>query len=62
LEDLKEPKATMDIQMLIPESHQVIDQGSWSKINAAEISAGEPAGKPRIKEVSWTKLLSLGLN
>ncbi len=62
LEDLKEPKATMDIQMLIPQSHQVIDQGSWSKINVAEIAAGEPAGKPRIKEVSWANLLSLGLN
>ena len=62
LEDLKEPKATMDISMLIPASHQVIDQASWAKINAAEIAAGEPLGKPRVKEASWPKLLSLGLN
>jgi len=62
LEDLKEPKATMDISMLIPASHQVIDQAAWTKINAAEIAAGEPLGKPRVKEVSWPKLLSLGLN
>ena len=62
LEDLKEPKATMDISMLIPASHQVIDQAAWAKINAAEIAAGEPLGKPRVKEVSWPKLLSLGLN
>ena len=62
LEDLKEPKATMDISMLIPASHQVIDQASWAKINAAEIAAGELLGKPRVKEVSWPKLLSLGLN
>ena len=62
LEDLKEPKATMDISILIPASHQVIDQAAWAKINAAEIAAGEPLGKPRVKEASWPKLLSLGLN
>ena len=62
LEDLKEPKATMDISMLIPASHQIIDQAAWATINAAEIAAGEPLGKPRVKEVSWPKLLSLGLN
>jgi len=62
LEDLKEPKATMDISMLIPASHQIIDQAAWGTINAAEIAAGEPLGKPRVKEVSWPKLLSLGLN
>ena len=62
LEDLKEPKATMDISMLIPAGHQIIDQAAWAKINAAEIAAGEPLGKPRVKEASWPKLLSLGLN
>ena len=62
LEDLKEPKATMDISMLIPAGHQIIDQAAWAKINAAEIAAGELLGKPRVKEVSWPKLLSLGLN
>ena len=62
LEDLKEPKETMDISMLIPSGHQIIDQAAWAKINNAEIAAGEPLGKPRIKEASWPKLLSLGLN
>lgn len=62
LEDLKEPKATMDISILIPTAHQIIDQSAWAKINAAEVAAGESVGKPRIKEVSWSKLLSLGLN
>jgi ferredoxin--NADP+ reductase len=52
----------MDISMLIPAGHQVIDQAAWAKINVAEIAAGEPLGKPRVKEVSWPKLLSLGLN
>jgi ferredoxin--NADP+ reductase len=62
LEDLKEPKATMDISMLIPADHQIVNQEAWAKINAAEIAAGEPLGKPRVKEVSWAQLLSLGLN
>ena len=62
LEDLKEPKETMDISMLIPSGHQIIDQAAWAKINVAEVAAGEPLGKPRIKEASWPKLLSLGLN
>jgi ferredoxin--NADP+ reductase len=62
LEDLKEPKATMDISMLIPAGHQIVDQVAWATINAAEIAAGEPLGKPRVKEASWPKLLSLGLN
>jgi len=62
LEDLKEPKETMDISLLIPSGHQIIDQAAWAKINNAEIAAGEPLGKPRIKEASWPKLLSLGLN
>ena len=62
ISDLKEPKETMDIAMLIPAGHQVIDQNAWAKINAAEVAAGEPVGKPRVKEVLWAKLLSLGLN
>jgi ferredoxin--NADP+ reductase len=52
----------MDIAMLIPGDHQIIDQSAWAKINAAEVAAGEPLGKPRVKEVSWANLLSLGLN
>jgi ferredoxin/flavodoxin---NADP+ reductase len=62
LQNLKEPKATTDISMLIPAGHQIVNQEAWAKINAAEIAAGEPFGKPRVKEVSWAQLLSLGLN
>jgi len=51
LEDLKEPKATMDISMLIRAGHQIVNQEAWAKINAAEIAAGEPLGKPRVKSV-----------
>jgi ferredoxin/flavodoxin---NADP+ reductase len=62
ISDLKEPKERMDIAMLIPGDHQIINQSAWAKINAAEVAAGEPLGKPRVKEVSWVNLLSLGLN
>jgi ferredoxin--NADP+ reductase len=37
----------------------VISQSHWQSINAAEIAAGEPHGKPRIKAVSREKLLRL---
>jgi ferredoxin--NADP+ reductase len=51
LEDLKEPKANVDVSMLIPAGHQIVNQEAWAKINAAEIAAGEPLGKPRVKSV-----------
>jgi ferredoxin--NADP+ reductase len=38
----------------------VISQSNWESINAAEIAAGEPHGKPRIKAVSREELLRLG--
>jgi ferredoxin--NADP+ reductase len=38
----------------------VIDQTGWEKINAFEVISGELAGKPRIKEVDWKRLISLG--
>lgn len=60
ISDLQFPKSNGDITQLISPSHRVITQAKWSKINEAEISAGEPVGKPRIKEVRREKLLSLG--
>ncbi len=55
--DLKNPKNTGDISELI--THQVVvTQELWQKINEAEIAAGEPKGKPRVKSVERTELLN----
>ena len=48
ISDLKPPKDTGDISQLIT-NEQVIDQAAWQRINAAEVAAGEPIGKPRKK-------------
>lgn len=56
--DLKGPKNTGDIADLIT-SQIVVDQVSWQKINGAEVAAGEPLGKPRVKSVERDKLLKL---
>lgn len=60
--DLKDPKASEDLATTLLANHQVIDQSAWLRINAAEIAAGEAAGRPRVKAVSWAELMSLGLN
>jgi len=57
--DLKEPKPSFDLISLIT-TDKVISQSHWQSINAAEIAAGEPHGKPRIKAVSREELLRLG--
>jgi ferredoxin--NADP+ reductase len=59
LADLKEVKPAADLTSLIT-TDKVISQSHWESINAAEIAAGEPHGKPRIKAVSHEELLSLG--
>ena len=56
---LKEPKPTAELSSLIT-TNKVISQSHWESINAAEIAAGEPHGKPRIKVVSREELLRLG--
>ncbi len=58
--ELKEPKDSNGISDLLKSGHEVIDQAGWEKINASEILSGEPHGKPRIKEVDWKVLVSLG--
>jgi ferredoxin--NADP+ reductase len=60
IENLKEPKATEGITALLKSGHEVIDQLAWEKINASEVISGEIAGKPRVKEVDWKWLISLG--
>lgn len=61
ISDLKTPKAAGDISQLL--THQVVvDQSAWQKINEAEVAAGEPKGKPRVKSVKRDELLKLGLS
>ena len=60
IENLKEPKASEGITALLKSGHEVIDQTAWGKINASEVISGEIVGKPRVKEVDWKHLISLG--
>jgi ferredoxin--NADP+ reductase len=60
IDSLKEPKNTASIEGLLKSGHEIIDQVGWEKINASEVISGELAGKPRIKEVDWKRLISLG--
>lgn len=60
IDSLKEPKNTVGIEALLKSGHEVIDQVGWEKINASEVISGELAGKPRLKEVDWKRLISLG--
>jgi ferredoxin--NADP+ reductase len=60
IENLKEPKTSEGITRLLNSGHEVIDQIAWEKINASEVISGEIAGKPRVKEVDWKQLISLG--
>jgi ferredoxin--NADP+ reductase len=59
VEDLNTPKETGDITELIGDA-VVVTQSHWEAINAAEIAAGEPLGKPRRKAVDKHELLGLG--
>jgi ferredoxin--NADP+ reductase len=60
IDSLKEPKNTDGIEALLKSGHEVIDQVGWEKIDASEVISGELAGKPRIKEVDWKRLIGLG--
>lgn len=60
IKNLKEPKQSEGITALLKSAHEVIDQTGWEKINASEVISGELAGKPRIKEFDWKRLISLG--
>lgn len=60
ISNLAEPKESEGITALLKSGHEVIDQTAWEKINASEVISGEIAGKPRIKEVDWKRLISLG--
>jgi ferredoxin--NADP+ reductase len=56
---LDTPKNSSDLTELITHE-KVVSQHHWEQINAAEIAAGEPLGKPRRKAISREDLLNLG--
>ena len=58
VEDLKVPKNAGDITELLGDA-LVVTQSNWEAINAAEVAAGEPKGKPRVKSVSRDELLRM---
>jgi len=57
VEDLKDPKNSGDITDVITHN-KVVTQQHWQAINAAEVAAGEPLGKPRRKFVDHKELLN----
>ena len=59
VEKLGEPKIAGDVVEIISHN-KVVTQMHWEQINAAEVAAGEPLGKPRRKAVSREELLNLG--
>lgn len=56
---LKSAKNSGDINDLLAEK-KFVSQSHWEAINAAEVAAGEPLGKPRKKAVLREELLGLG--
>jgi ferredoxin--NADP+ reductase len=54
--ELKAPKGAGDITEVITHN-KIVTQSHWQAINEAEISAGEPLGKPRRKAVARDALL-----
>ena len=52
------PKAPFDLAAQL--DAKIVTQPIWEKINQAEVAAGEPLGKPRLKAVSREELLGLG--
>ena len=55
-----EPKSAGDITELLT-GKMIVDQSAWERINAAEVAAGEPLGKPRRKVANHAELVKLGV-
>jgi ferredoxin--NADP+ reductase len=56
--DLKNPKSNNGIALLLKDRGVIhISQGNWEKLNSAEVSAGTPSGKPRIKFTDRKEML-----
>lgn len=58
---LKSAKNSGDINDLLADK-KFVSQSHWEAINAAEVAAGEPLGKPRRKIVSKADLLNIAIN
>lgn len=59
VEKLATPKDAGDVTDVITHN-KVVTQIHWQAINEAEVAAGEPLGKPRLKAVDREELLKLG--
>jgi ferredoxin--NADP+ reductase len=59
VEKLITPKSAGDVTDVITHN-KVVTQMHWQAINEAEVAAGEPLGKPRVKAVDREELLKLG--
>ena len=59
VEKLTTPKSAGDVTDVITHN-KVVTQMHWQAINEAEVAAGEPLGKPRVKAVDREELLKLG--
>ena len=58
VEDLKSAKDKGDVSDLLKDK-KFVSQSHWEAINAAEVAAGEPLGKPRKKMVRREDLLNI---
>ena len=59
--NLSTPKNAGDIVDLLGDK-KIVEQSHWEKINAAEVAAGEPHGKPRRKVVAVPEMLKIAHN
>ena len=59
VEKLTTPRSAGDVTDVITHN-KVVTQMHWQAINEAEVAAGEPLGKPRVKAVDREELLKLG--
>jgi ferredoxin--NADP+ reductase len=60
IQDLGSPKTPANLEVKLSERGIVhLSQKDWERINAAEIAAGEPHGKPRIKFVKREEMLGI---
>ena len=58
--DLGKPKPKLELGELLKERGVLhVSQSTWEKINATEVAAGEPLGKPRVKFVKREEMLGL---
>jgi ferredoxin--NADP+ reductase len=59
--NLKSAKNNGDVTELLADK-KFVSQPHWEAINAAEVAAGEPLGKPRRKMVTWEDLFKITIN